>query len=219
MRQIMLAVTVGVALCGVMGAIAAESSSKPAASAPATSASASSAEAQKVLKAFDLWGSDHKREAVDALLNVNWEARLEFPSTAHFFVMSEPQLASLPAEEREKITEGLILSAKAAAGLASEMRRMGTEAMAEKDFPAAEKDYLVNRRLGRLLSRQDKTLFVRLVGISIQGRALNNMAELYQAMNKPEQVKAAQDELGELKQQQELTKKEIGAIAPSRPAR
>ena len=92
-------------------------------------------------------------------------------------------------------------------GLARELWNTAKEAHAANDYAKEEKYLLTPLNLGRLLNQPQRMLIVRMTGMALQFRSLKSMLELYQATNKPEQAKAAQDELDKVNQQGDEIKK------------
>jgi len=168
-----------------------------------------SAEAEKILSALELWRGGHQRQAVETLAAVDWTADIHFGREHYVFTITESRYVSLVTADQEKVMETITpqlstwreIARNGLVDQAAQARQAGNDAQAEKYLLAAD-------GLGHYLNRnKDIGLIIRMVGIAIQRRALNELAPLYESQGENGKLRDVRRKLQDIDEQQEEVKR------------
>jgi len=166
-----------------------------------------SSEAQKVLSAMQDWESGDERAAIETLLAMDWTADVRFGRDCPLFAMTESQCVALAADKRREVLDEVTSQLPICQEIGRECVALAQEARAAGDHARAETTLRAAVNLGQLLDRDaDRMLIVRLSGIAVQRRALEELSSLYAARGEQgkldetrEHIHKIQEELREVK--------------------
>ena len=169
----------------------------------------SSAESEKIVQMFELWSQGRKNEAIELLLGIDWTEQIEFGKEPYLFSMTEKGYISLKAEDQKLVMEEIMTTAVTVREIVHEVVRLGQEAVSSNNYEAAEKYYEAGLQLGKLLACDPESMIiVRLVGIAVEKKTLNEMISLYTTTNNQEKLQAAKSELKAAEAEGDKIKKE-----------
>jgi len=156
----------------------------------------SSAESGKIVQMFELWSQGRKDEPIEILLGIEWTEQIEFGKEPYLFSMTEKGYISLKAEDQKRVMEEIMITAVTVREIVHEVVRLGQEAVSSNNYEAAEQYYEAGLQLGKLLARDPESMIiVRLVGIAVEKKTLNEMISLYTTMNNQEKLQTAEKQL------------------------
>jgi hypothetical protein len=168
-----------------------------------------SAESQKVLQMLELWSEGKRSEAVQVLLGINWTGPIEFGKEPYLFSLTEKGYVSLKAEDQRRVMDEIMTTATTVRKIVHEVLSIGQAAVAAQDYERAEGHLEAVLQLGKLLARDPESMIiVRLLGIAIQKRGLNEMINLYSTLNDQEKLQAAKSHLEAAEVEGDKIKKE-----------
>jgi outer membrane lipoprotein-sorting protein len=169
-----------------------------------------SAGAEKIEEMLTLWSKDKKSEAVEILLGINWTEAIEFSERPYLFTITEKEYISLKPEGQKQVINEVMATGATIRDIVREILALGQEVMSAKDYEKAERYFEAGLQLGKLLTRDsDYMLIVRLVGIAVERKALDEMISLYMATNEQEKLQAAEKELQVMEAESEKIKKKV----------
>jgi hypothetical protein len=169
-----------------------------------------SAEAEKIVQMLELWSEGRKSEAVDILLQVNWAEAIEFGKEPYLFSITEKGYISLKADDQNRAMEEIMATAAKVRQIAFGVLDLGQAAVAAQDYDRAERHFEAVLQLGKLLARDPESLIiVRLVGIAVEKKTLNEMISLYTTMNDQEKLQAVESEFKLAEAEAEKIKKKV----------
>ena len=172
-----------------------------------------SAEAQKLVKMLELWSEGKTGDAVQVLLGINWTEPIKFGKEPYLFSLTEKGYVSLNAEDQRRAMDEIMAMATTLRKIALEVLTIGHAAATARDYKRAEEHFEAVIQLGKLLARDPESMIiVRLVGIAVQKRGLNEMIDLYTAVNDQKKLQAAKSHLDAAEAQGDKIKTE--AIGP-----
>lgn len=155
-----------------------------------------SAESGKIVQMFELWSEGRKDETIEILLGINWTEQIEFGKEPYIFSITEKGYISLKAEDQKRAMEEIMATAATVRKIVHEILNLGQAAVAAKEYEKAEQYFEAGLQLGKLLARDPESMIiVRLVGIAVQKRTLNEVISLYTAINNQEKLQAAEKQL------------------------
>lgn len=155
-----------------------------------------SGEAKKIEQMFELWSGDRKDEAVEMLLAIDWTEPIEFGKKPYIFSITEKGYISLKAEDQERAMEEIMAMAADSRGIVYKVLNLGQSALATREYDEAERCFEAGLQFGRLLAHNpDGMIIVRLVGIAVEKKTLNEMISLYTTINDKEKLRAAEQQL------------------------
>lgn len=155
-----------------------------------------SAESEKIVQMLELWTQGRKDEAIEILLRVDWAEPIEFGKEPYIFSITENGYISLNAEDQERLMAEIMDTAVKVRNIVYEVLDLGRNAASAGQYERAERYFEAPLRLGELFDRNpDAMIMVRLVGIAIEKKTLNEMLSLYRTMNDVEKIQAAQEQL------------------------
>jgi len=164
-------------------------------------------EAEEVEKVLALWSEDKKREAVEVLLGVDWTKSFVFSKKSYLFTVTEKECIALKPEARKQVMIEIISTSSLVKLIVKEVLGLGQAALSNQDYKKSEKYFDAGLQLGKLLTtRPERMIIVRLTGISVQKKVLNEMTSLYTAMNHKEKLRAVEMELQALEAEQKKIK-------------
>ena len=156
----------------------------------------SSAEAKKIEQILSLWPEGKKTEALEILLGINWKEPIEFGQKPYFFSVTELGYKTLKSEDQKRVGDDISKASVTVKEIASEVVRLGQEAVSNKDYSKAERYLESGLQLGKLLKRNpDSIIIVRLVGMSAEKKTLTAMIDLYTTTNNKEKLQSANEQL------------------------
>jgi len=169
-----------------------------------------SVEAKRIVQVFELWSDGRKNEAVEILLGIDWAQPLEFGKEPYIFSITEKGYISLKAEDQKRAMEEIMATAATVRKIVHEILNLGQAAVAAKEYEKAEQYFETGLQLGKLLVRDPESMIiVRLVGIAVQKRTLNEMISLYTAINSQEKLQAAEKQLRAAETEGDRIKKKV----------
>ncbi len=169
----------------------------------------SSTEAEKIEQILELWSQGRKDEPIEILLGIEWTEQIEFGKEPYLFSMTEKGYISLKAEDQKRVMEEIMTTAVTVREIVYEVVRLGQEAVSSNNYEAAEQYYEAGLQLGKLLARDPESMImVRLVGIAVEKKTLNEMISLYTTMNNQEKFQTAEKQLRAAEAKGDKIKKE-----------
>ena len=169
----------------------------------------SSTEAEKIEQILELWSQGRKDEPIEILLGIEWTEQIEFGKEPYLFSMTEKGYISLKAEDQKRVMEEIMTTAVTVREIVYEVVRLGQEAVSSNNYEAAEQYYEAGLQLGKLLARDPESMImVRLVGIAVEKKTLNEMISLYTTMNNQEKSQTAEKQLRAAEAEGDKIKKE-----------
>lgn len=170
-----------------------------------------SAESKKIVQMLELWAEDRKKEAVQVLLKINWTEAIAFGKEPYIFSISEKGYTSLKAEDQKRVNEEVMTTAATLRKIVQEVLDSGQTAVSVKQYEEAEKYFNAGLQLGKLLDNNPSSMvIVRLVGIAIEKRALNEMISLYTTTANRQKLQEAEKQLRATEAEIDKIKKEVG---------
>jgi hypothetical protein len=154
-----------------------------------------SAESKKIVQILELWADDRKEEAVQVLLKINWTEPITFGKEPYIFSISEKGYTSLKAEDQKRVNEEVTATMATVRKIVLEVLRLGQTAVSVKQYEEAENYFNAGLQLGKLLDNPNSMVIVRLVGIAIEKRALNEMISLYTKTTNQKKLQEAEKQL------------------------
>ncbi len=156
----------------------------------------SSTEAEKIEQILELWSQGRKDETIEILLGIEWTEQIEFGKEPYLFSMTEKGYISLKAEDQKRVMEEIMITAVTVRKIVFEVVRLGQEAVSSNNYEAAEQYYEAGLQLGKLLARDPETMIiVRLVGIAVEKKTLNEMISLYTTTNNQKKLQTTEKQL------------------------
>ncbi|MHC4477317.1 MAG: hypothetical protein ACYTEL_16845 [Planctomycetota bacterium] len=169
-----------------------------------------SAEAEKIVQMLKLWSEGRKNEAVQLLLAVNWAQAIEFGKEPYLFSITEKGYVALKADDQNRAIEEIMATAVEVRQIVYEVLDLGQAAAAAQDYDRAERHFEAALQLGRLLARDPESMIiVRLVGIAVEKKTLNEMISFYTTMNDQEKLQAVENEFKLAEAEAEKIKKKV----------
>jgi hypothetical protein len=168
-----------------------------------------SAEAQKLVKMLELWSQGKTSDAVQVLFSINWTEPIKFGKEPCLFSLTEKGYVSLNAEDQRRAMDEIMAMATTLRKIAFEVLTIGQAAATARDYKLAEEHFEAVLQLGKLLARDPESMIiVRLVGIAVQKRGLNEIIRLYTTMNDQQKLQAAKSHLDAAEAEGDKIKKE-----------
>jgi len=166
-------------------------------------------EAEKIVQMLKLWSDGRKDEAIEFLLGIDWTKQIEFGKEPYIFSITEKGYISLKAEDQTRAMEEIMVTASTIRKIVKEALAMGQTAVADQDYEGAEQYFESVLQLGELLARNPESMIiVRLVGIAIEKKTLNEMISLYTTTDNQEKLQAAKNDLKAVEAEGNKIKKE-----------
>jgi hypothetical protein len=167
-----------------------------------------SAEAKKIVEMLELWPRGQKTKAVEILLGLDWAQPLEFGNEPYIFSITEKAYISLKFEDQKRAWDEIMAIVETVRQIAYEVLNLGQAAVSAQNYKEAERYFEAGLQLGKLLDRNPESMIiVRLLGIVVEKKTLNEMINLYtttknqeKLRDAEEQLRAAEAELRKLKQ-------------------
>ena len=167
-----------------------------------------SVEAKRIVQMFELWSEDRKNEAVEILLGIDWAQPLEFGKEPYIFSITEKGYISLKAEDQKRAMDEIMAVAVTVRQILYEVLNLGQAAVSVQNYKEAERYFEAGLQLGKLLDRNPESMIiVRLVGIAVEKKTLNEMISLYTTTNTQEKLRAAEEQLRAAEAEAEEIKK------------
>lgn len=167
-------------------------------------------ESGKIVQMLELWSEGRKDEAIEHLLGIDWTKQIEFGKEPYIFSITEKGYISLKAEDQKRVMEEIMITAVTVREIVfQELVRLGQEAVSSNNYEAAEQYYEAGLQLGKLLARDPESMIiVRIVGIAVEKKTLNEMISLYTTMNNQEKFQTAEKQLRVAEAEGDKIKKE-----------
>ena len=155
-----------------------------------------SAESEEIVQMLELWSEGRKNEAIEILLGIDWTEQIEFGKEPYIFSITEKGYISLKAEDQKRAMEEIMATAATVRKIVHEILNLGQAAVAAQNYKGAERHFEAALQFGKLLARDPESMIiVRLVGIAVEKKTLNEMVSLYTTMNAQEKLQAAERQL------------------------
>ncbi len=168
-----------------------------------------SVEAEKIVQLLELWAEGRKNEAVEILLEINWTQPLEFGKEPYIFSVSEKAYKSLKVDDQKWVGEELSATMTTVREIALDVLDSGLTSVSVKRYEEAEKYFNAGLQLGKLLDHNPNSMvIVRLVGIAIEKKALNEMINLYTTTANQQKLQEAEKQLRSVEAEVDKIKKE-----------
>ncbi|MHC4537545.1 MAG: hypothetical protein ACYS6K_26725 [Planctomycetota bacterium] len=169
-----------------------------------------SVEAKRIVQMFELWSEGKKNEAVEILLGIDWIQPFEFGKEPYIFSITEKGYISLKAEDQKRAMDEIMAVATTVRQIVYEVLNSGQAAVSAQNYKEAERYFEAGLQLGKLLGRNPESMIiVRLVGIAVEKKTLNEMISLYTTTNTQEKLRAAEEQLRAAEAEAEEIKKKI----------
>jgi hypothetical protein len=167
-----------------------------------------SVEAKRIVQMFELWSEGRKNEAVEILLGIDWAQPLEFGKEPYIFSITEKGYISLKGEDQKRAMDEIMSVAVTVRQIFFEVLNLGQAAVSAQNYKEAERYFEAGLQLGKLLDRNPESMIiVRLVGIAVEKKILNEMISLYTTTNTQEKLRAAEEQLRAAETEAEEIKK------------
>lgn len=155
-----------------------------------------SVEAKRIVQMFELWSEGRKNEAVQILLGIDWAQPFEFGKEPYIFSITEKGYISLKGEDRKRAMDEIMSVAVTVRQIVYEVLNSGQAAVSAENYKEAERYFEAGLQLGKLLERNPESMIiVRLVGIAVEKKTLNEMISLYTTTKTQEKLRAAEEQL------------------------
>lgn len=168
----------------------------------------SSAEARKVQQVLSLWAEGQRDQAMETLLEIDWEGPFVFGTEFYLCRFSEQDYIAIKMDDQQQVMERVMKDAAVIKQIAREAVERSRAAAATGDHPTAERYGRAILNLGQLLNDPERMLIVRLVGIAAEKISLDALIELYEATGNQEALKQMQTRRGQVNAQTEAIKRE-----------
>ena len=169
-----------------------------------------SVESEKIVQMFELWSEGRKHEAIEILLGIDWAEQIEFGKEPYIFSLTEKGYVSLNAEDQKRAMEEIMATASTMRNIVKEVLALGQTAVTYQDYKGAERHFEAALQLGKLLTRDPESMIIiRLVGIAVEKKTLNEMISLYTTLNDQGKLQAAKSELEAVEAEGDKIKKEV----------
>jgi len=166
--------------------------------------------AELITKALSLWSEGNKEQALQILMEIDWDTPIKFGGDDYLFTMTEQQYISLKPDDQQKVMKEVMDSSSEVRQISREMVNRAQRAVSNQDNAQAERYLQAGLQLGNLLTRDpDSMLIVRLVGIAIQRLILPEMIDLYIKTGEQQKVQAAQKQLQQAEAEIERIKRNV----------
>ena len=167
-----------------------------------------SVESEKIVQMLELGSGGRKDEAIEILLRVDWTKQIEFGKEPYIFSVSETAYKSLKAEDQKRASKEIFGAMATVKGIALEVLDLGRIAVSVKQYEEAAGYFNAGLQLGKLLDRDpDSMVIVRLCGLSIENKALNEMISLYTTTANQKGLQEAEEQLCAVKAEVDEFKK------------
>jgi hypothetical protein len=155
-----------------------------------------SAEAKKIVEMLELWPRGQKTKAVEILLGLDWAQPLEFGNEPYIFSITEKAYISLKFEDQKRAWDEVRAIAETVMQIVYEVLNLGQAAVSAQNYKEAERYFEAGLQLGKLLDRNPESMImVRLVGIAVEKKTLNEMINLYTTTKNQEKLRDAEEQL------------------------
>ena len=152
--------------------------------------------AQTIVQALDVWAQDDKAKAIDLLFTIDWTQPIEFSGKPYLFSLTEKEYISLKPSDQQTVTKDVMSAASNIKKITRELLSRGKAAMEAQKHEEAKRCFQTAYQLGNLLTRDPEAVLIgRLVGISVEQMALNELIPLYSQTNQQEKLVLAQQQL------------------------
>jgi len=169
-----------------------------------------SAEAKKIVEMLELWPRGQKTKAVEILLGLDWAQPLEFGNEPYIFSITEKAYISLKFEDRKRAMDEIRAIAETVMQIVYEVLNLGQAAVSAQNYKEAERYFEAGLQLGKLLDRNPESMImVRLVGIAVEKKTLNEMINLYTTTKNQEKLRDAEEQLRAAEAEKEEIKKKV----------
>jgi outer membrane lipoprotein-sorting protein len=159
----------------------------------------SSGEAKKIAETLRLWADGQKDRAIETLLDVNWVAPITFAEEPYVFALTEQNIVELKQEEQQRVIAPVMDSCKFIRQICFELVERAKTARSAEEYATAETQLEAGLHLGELLNRDPEGIVIaQLVGIAVRKLALVRLKELYEEMDAPEKLVAAEQRIQEV---------------------
>ena len=166
--------------------------------------------AELITKALSLWSEGNKEQALQILMEIDWDTPIKFGGDDYLFTMTEQQYISLKPDDQQKVMKEVMDSSSEIRQISKELVSRAQQAVTNQDKIQAERYLQAGLQLGNLLTRDpDSMLIVRLVGIAIQRLILPEMIDLYIKTGEQQKVQAAQKQLQQAEAEIERIKRNV----------
>jgi len=153
-------------------------------------------DARKIVNAIQLWKDNKKDEAIQILLEVNWDEPITFAEEPYILTMTEKELASLKKSEQNKLMPIIMDSCAMLRNICFELVRIAKEAVAANDYAKAELHLETALHFGELVNRDPEAMYiVRLVGIAMRKLSLVQLESLYAQSNQPDKLNSVREKI------------------------
>ena len=167
-------------------------------------------ESKKIVQMFELWSEGRKDEAIGILLGIDWTEQIEFGKEPYIFSITEKGYISLKAEDQKRAMEEIMATAATARKIVHEILNLGQAAVAAQDYKGAERYFEAALQLGKLLARDPESMIiVRLLGIAVEKKTLDEMINLYTTTNAQEKLQVAEEQLWAVEAEGDKIKKKV----------
>ena len=153
-------------------------------------------ESEKIVQMLELWSQGNKNGAIEHLLEVDWTKQIEFGKEPYVFSLTEKGYVSLKVDDQRKAIKEVMAAGSTMKKIVKQALAMGKTAAANRDYEKAEQYFDAGLQLGKLLDRNPESMIItRLVGLSAQKVALNEMINLYRTTNNQKKLQVAENQL------------------------
>lgn len=154
-----------------------------------TSEDQSSDEARKIAKVFQLWQQGRSDEALDLLLQVDWDQPMAFTEEPCVFALTERGVAALEQADRELLMPVILDSCNQLRKICFALVDRAKEARSARDDTQAEACLAAAVHLGELATRNPEGMFIaQLTGIAARKLGLVQLKSLYEETNAAEKL-------------------------------
>jgi len=168
----------------------------------------SSKEAQRIAEAFQLCSKGKADEAIDTLLQVDWESPIVFAEEPYLFTLTEQDIVELDEGERNQVMSVVMPSCSQVRKMCFALMERAETSRSDKDYAAAERCLNTALHLGELLTRDPEgVLIVHLAGIAARKLSLGQLKALYEEMKAPEKLVATQQKIQDVDAAHQAIKK------------
>jgi outer membrane lipoprotein-sorting protein len=166
-------------------------------------------ESKKIVQMLEGWSEGRKDEAIEFLLGVDWTKQIEFGKEPYIFSITEKGYISLKAEDQKHAMEEIMTTAVTVREIVHEAVRLGQEAVSSNNYETAEQYYEAGLQLGKLLARDPESMImVRLLGIAVEKKTLNEMISMHKTTNNQEKLQVVEKQLRAAEAEGDKIKKE-----------
>jgi outer membrane lipoprotein-sorting protein len=178
-------------------------------------------EAGKVIKALQLWPQGRVDEALDLLLDVDWDKPMVFVDEPCIFSLTEQAVASLGQTDRDQLMPVILDQCNQLRKICFALVERAKAARSVQDYTKAETCLTTVLHLGELANRDPGGIFIaQLTGIAAQKLSLVQLKPLYLEMNAAEKLVDIEMKIQQVDaEHQALAQKARGQQDPSAPAR